>query len=603
MIDIAWKNLYYEDSVDKQLKISFEGGEIGNRDIDAESMELTESLCSQQQLRFGCCEASVFKIRVRNHVAPLSGREITVTQSLQGDTEKVLQIGKYKVISDVPDGKRNYRDITAYDALYDILSANVAAWYKNLTFPLSLRQFRDSLLQHFGIEQETAELPNDGMMVEKTIEPEELSGKDVLTAVCELNGCFGHLGREGKFQYIFLETDIGGLYPSNTLYPAEDLLPMDTKAERIGKSKYIDCKYEDYLTPGIDKLQIRKEENDVGCIIGSGKNCYVIEDNFLVYGKGEAELTDIGNALYAVISEIPHYRPYECTAAGNPCIEVGDAVSIPARYEIVESYVFRRTLKGIQALRDSYGAEGTAEVTENVNSVRKSIVQLKGKTNILTRTLEETKLTIGDLEKNLQTQITVNANGIQTKVSKNSVVSEINQSAETITIQAAKIDLQGLVTATEFTSKYATITSLNAQKARIDNIEANYISAGTVAANYATIGSLNAANAVISGKLEASQFTAENISAMNITVKSANVTGGFSASKITSGTISADRLDASSIVAKLGQFSGQVKVMDLLAQDAVVCKRIAMGGLSITASEKWRSITVDGTTYSVLCRG
>ena len=56
----------------------------------------------------------------------------------------------------------------------------------------------------------------------------ELSGKDVITAICEINGCFGHIDRNGKFQWLYLEQDIQGLYPANDLYPdhAPDYLPQ-----------------------------------------------------------------------------------------------------------------------------------------------------------------------------------------------------------------------------------------------------------------------------------------------------------------------------------------------------------------------------------------
>lgn len=600
MIDVEWKDLYYQDSVDKQLIISCDNLTIGNDDIDSESMVISESLCSKGNLRFGSCEASSFKIRIRNHVKPLSGKKIVVNQMLSHNAANAIYLGAYKVVSDVPDAGRNYRDITAYDAMYDIINADVAEWYNNLAFPMTQRAFRDSFFDYFEITQVDTILVNDEMTVEKTINPNELSGKTVVTAICELNGCFGHINRNGKFAYILLETDIGGLYPADTLYPSNTLFPMDTKSEKISKSKYIKCSYEDYLVKKITKLQIRQEENDIGAIAGTGDNCYIIEDNFLVYGKNADDLATLANNLYNVISQIPQYRPYECTAVGNPCIEVGDAISISGRYEIVESYVLQRTLKGIQALRDTYSAEGEEYCTVKVNGVNKAITQLRGKTNTLSRTVEETRLTISDLENNLQAQITINANGLQTKVSKDNVVSEINQSAEKITIQASKIDLQGLVSATEFTSKYATIGSLNAQKARIDNIEANYISAGTVAANYATIGSLNAVNASVSGKLDANQFTAANISAMNITVQSANVSGGFNASKITSGTISTDRLNVGAIASRFSS-ANNITVGALNAQSVVsVSINVSTGASILGHTISWKSANVNGNTIHYL---
>ena len=364
-----------------------------------------------------------------------------------------------------------------------------------------------------------------------------MSGKTVITAICEINGCFGHIGRDG----LFLKEMIKGLYPSNTLYPRDDLYPRnDTNAELVKKSYYVTAKYEDYVTEKINKLQIRQEEDDIGCIYGEGNNCYIVQDNFLVYGKSPEELQTVAANLYSVISKV-WYRPAHVEAKGNPCLEVGDGIKLNTAYQVVYTYILQRTLKGIQALRDTYDAEGKQYQTENVNSMQEQILQLKGKTNKLTRTVEETRLEITDIQKglssritqtadaitaeviratkaegelsgritvnadsitaevkraataegDLSSRITQNAKEINLRVSKGSIISEINQTAEAVTISASRIDLNGLVSAAEFTSKYATITELNAISLRVIDIETDYITAEEVHADYATIGELD----------------------------------------------------------------------------------------------------------------
>ena len=65
--------------------------------------------------------------------------------------------------------------------------------------------------------------------------------------------------------------------------------------------------------------------------------------------------------------------------------------------------------------------------------------------------VENGKITasVNDKINNLQAQITVNKNGLSTKVSTGNVISSINQSAEKIKINASKIDLNGCVTVTK----------------------------------------------------------------------------------------------------------------------------------------------------------
>lgn len=527
MIDYKYKDFYNDTSVSKRMQIQCSDGSVLNEDDwKGESAELTERLCSESELSFGRCEASTFKLRVRERIVPLAGKKITVSVTLEGAEEAPFMMGVYKVDSDVPTADRRYRDIVAYDAMYDILNAEVSGWYNGLTFPMTLRQFRTSFCAYVGVEQEEITLVNDDMVVEKTIDPGELPGKTVIEAICEINGCFGHIGRNGKLRYVVLEQMIEGLYPADDLYPSEDLYPADPMGTtEVSKSMYLSCQYEDFICQHINKLQIRQEENDIGAISGVGNNCYIIEDNFLVYGKSAADLQTIADNVLSVIGDV-WYRPAQAEARGNPCLEVGDGILLHTTREDVYTYILQRTLKGIQALRDSYTADGEEYRTGQVNGLQKQIIQLKGKTNVLTRTVDETRLEMKDINQNLSTQISINAQQILTKVSKDNIVSEINQTAESIKIKAERIDLVGIVNADEMVVKYATIEnlnitklelnnliatkatidSLNAVSARLSNVESNYISAGTVKANY-----MEVANWTSSGVIKAERISAATI--------------------------------------------------------------------------------------------
>lgn len=478
VVNYKYGDLFKKDTVDKQLSIVSDDGKINitNTELHQEKFELTESLCSEQELTFGSCEAAMIKFTVSNTFLPMKGRWMTVRMSLGGHTDVPFQFGRYKVDSDTPTADRTCRDVVAYDALYDILNADVAAWY-NTVFPshkeqqkdkdgktttvtvydpVTMKQFRDSFFKYFGIEQADIDLINDNMSIEKTVAVtpssetssdteessiigESMSGKEVLSCICEINGCMGHMGRDGKFHYIYLEQEIQGLYPRNDLYPADDLFPRDPKSTKIGKGFYVTATYEDYLVKTINKLQIREQKNDIGVIVGNGDNAYVIEDNFLVYGKGTKELKSIANNVLSKIRGIV-YRPFTADCKGNPCLEVGDAVRLPTRYELIESYILKRTLKGIQALRDDLEADGEEYRTNGANGIQKSILKLKGKSNVLERTIEKTQSTITDVEKGLQSQITQTATEIRTEVKNTTdgLSSRITQNASSITAEVKR---------------------------------------------------------------------------------------------------------------------------------------------------------------------
>ena len=93
-----------------------------------------------------------------------------------------------------------------------------------------------------------------------------------------------------------------------------------------------------------------------------------------------------------------------------------------------------------------------------------------------------------------EASILVNANGIESKVSKNGIISAINQTAESVKISASKINLDGYVTATELETEFASMmdgyaaefstTDFYASTASIgDGLTAGYVSANTVMAD------------------------------------------------------------------------------------------------------------------------
>ena len=452
LINYEYFDLLTKDLTDKKISIVSDDGliNITNTELHSQQFELTESLCSESELRFGSCEASMVKFTVNNVILPMANKWITVSMVVEGYTDKPLQIGRYKVFSDIATADRTKRDIVAYDAMYDIIGSDMAQWYNtvlsNNDSTVTLKQFRTNFIQHFGLEQENITLVNDDMVVKKTIQitpsneedtgtghksaiGEALSGRDVLASICEINGCFGHVGRDGKFHWIYLDQDIQGLYPSEDLLPSEDLFPTNPKGTSIGRNKsYIDAQCEKFLTGSITKLQIRQEENDIGKVypdtpLSVDDNCYIIQGNFLVYGKSSDELNVIAKNLFSKITNII-YRPFNADVIGNPCFEVGDAVRISTKYELVESYILQRTLKGIQALRDAYSANGTERYEEKVNGVHTSIMQIKGKANILTRTIEETKLEMYDIEAGLNNTITITARGLEGKITAETIRAE-----------------------------------------------------------------------------------------------------------------------------------------------------------------------------------
>lgn len=520
-------HIYSDDMIELEDGTGMPLINITNTELHQEQFELTESLCSENELVFGACEASVLKFTISNVFLPMKDKWLTVDMIMDGNEDEPFQIGRYKVFSDVPTADRTKREIVAYDAMYDILNADLAEWYNeilpNNNSKVSMKQFRTSFINYFELEQENVDLINDDMVIEKTVmitsnsesdsETEQtstigeaMSGKEIISSICEINGCFGHIGRDGKFHYICLNQDIQGLYPSNELYPdhAPDYLyqsvtghlyPQSPKSIQIGKSFYISCSYEDYIVKTINKLQIRQKENDIGIIVGTGNNCYIIEDNFLVYGKSLQDLDNIGGKIYEKIKGII-YRPFDADIKGNPCLEVGDAIRIPSKYELIESYVLKRTLKGIQALRDNFEAYGEEYRTEKVNSIRRDIVQLKGKSNTLTRTIEETKSEIEDVESGLSSRITQLVDSITVSVTNGekeaSITLHIQDGETSYDVISDKINFKGLVSFENLENDGE--TTINGGNITTGKINCDLLNGGTITGQIFNGGTITGSN-------------------------------------------------------------------------------------------------------------
>lgn len=429
MRDYEYSDLYFDAHLDKQMQIEVLGTgiTIDNSMIELDAFELDEILCSEQELTFGSCEANCVKFTARDMPGSIVGKTIRITETVDGNTDVPFQYGIYKVYSDVPSSDRTKREITAYDAMYDIVNTDVKSWYAGLSFPMTLRQFRDSFFAYFGITQKETTLVNDAMTVNRTLvatqtdsestitEESAISGKTVVTAICEINGVFGNINRDGEFEYVELEQITNPLYPANDLYPSDDLFPRDPNTISM-TGHYITFDYEDFQTNQITQLEIRPGDDSAGAVVGTSGNNYVISGNFLISDKTGAELETIAANTLSIIRRASYTPIKSSEVVGNPCIELGDPIRFNTTREIVESYVLQRTLTGIQNKRDSIVSSGTETYSQNTNGIREQIESVQRRTNKLERTADHTLSELADLDANTSSRFEQTASEIAAEV-------------------------------------------------------------------------------------------------------------------------------------------------------------------------------------------
>lgn len=473
MINSSLKEKYWDSSTDKQMVISVVGTnqKIDNSMLEIGTFALEESLCSESELKFGACEANCVKFTARNTAGNIIGKTISIEETIDGDSQNPMPYGVFKVASDVPTADRTKRQITAYDAMYDIINTDVKSWYAGLSFPMTLKQFRNSFFAHLGIAQVETSLVNDSMTVNKTIvatqtddssavtEESAISGKTVVTAICEINGCFGNINREGKFEYVFLKAITSALYPAEDLFPADNLFPSDANTESM-TGHYITFDYEDFQSKAITQLEIKTSEDNAGAIVGTAGNNYSITGNFLVSDKTGSELEQIANNLLPIIKQAAYTPIKSCTCVGNPCLTLGEPIRFNTTREIVETYLLQRTLTGVQSKRDSISAQGTQTHSAKVNSIRDTIESVERRTGKLERNADHLQSTYEDLEEQTNTKFEQTAKSISAEVNRaqkaegqldaslelklgrdenDQVVSMINASADQITLSGNRL--------------------------------------------------------------------------------------------------------------------------------------------------------------------
>lgn len=548
MIDYKYYDLFDKSSVDKQLKIVCQDGTIlTNKNFSSTSSDfsLSESLCSDSKLSFGKCESACLKIKIANTVNSLKGQTLQVTETLNNKNDVPFKIGTYIVDEDTLTSDKKYRNITAYDRLYSISSMNVSDWYSKL-FPskqvpliryenvtkewtytgidgkeiteyyeelepityyqteyesITLKAFRDSFFKYIGLTQQSTTLINDNMKVSKSVDNIDLTAKDVLEAICEINGVFGKMSRDDVFIYVELKFPSRGLFPSKTLYPNKSLFPtkpgnVDTRRLEMGEYKTLqvgDTNFEQ-----ITKLQIRQSEDDIGYIAGDDTGItYIIQGNFLTYSSGTDELKTIANNVLSKISKVI-FNPVNITLQGNPCVETGDTIRIvDTNNKVYMSYVLQRTLTGIQMLMDSIISEGDQSLAE-VNGIQHDIIKLQGKTNELSRLVEGTSSTLNDYAKGLKSEISQKTDSLKLSVAKSFAVTD-----ETIKKVQADLELK-----IDKDDNGQIISMINAS-ADVINLTGNRLTLGSDNCTITKDGTITAKNALLSGSFKCGDYTSK----------------------------------------------------------------------------------------------
>lgn len=400
-ISEAIKKMYIEDSTPIELEVRFKDNAfptIKGSDVLSEQMTLRESICEEEQLKFGGCNASSFELTVFNLNRGIKGYEIEPVL-ITNKTE--IPLGVFYVETIEKYAGKDYKKLTAYDKMryFDV---DVKDWYDNLTFPISVKNFRDSLCEDVGVEQNKATLIADNIMLTKELDSSNgINGLLLMKQICEISGVFGRMDRYGKFDYLSLESSM--LLPADDLYPANDLYPSAGSGSSENSFNiptslmYEHPLVEDFFTSNIDGVII-VDSDGAEVLTEYNQNPYYVQDNFVIMGQTHETITALANALLSKISSIS-YRPINSSKIkGQAYVECGDFISGEVNGYGFEAYVFQRDLTGIKALRDAYICKGKEMLENDMNGVTAQLQRLN-------KTTERVKTSVQVTEKGLKSEV------------------------------------------------------------------------------------------------------------------------------------------------------------------------------------------------------
>lgn len=282
---IPWKYAYLfnESSSKKELFIEVSEKDsdgqwnrlytLNNEHLYSEQFELTEQICSDNDIKYGTCESNYVKFRVRKDVDQYIGgrfkdKKIDIYMRLSNDSviSDLFKIGVFYCKSDKITADMNFRDVIAYDRMYDYINLDMTKWYqdtiskmKQYPSQLTLEKLVEEFFDYTGdIYYEphnnymSLKYVSDTKSISNLSESSKITAQDILQSICELYGAFGNFDRGGIFRFLQIDPMMNYFLPENTLYPSDDLYPEIVIAHPWQKQKFagtmslMDCEYDGY---------------------------------------------------------------------------------------------------------------------------------------------------------------------------------------------------------------------------------------------------------------------------------------------------------------------------------------------------------------------
>lgn len=466
------KDLYLTDNTPVEIKLTIGDDTYGSRDIVAGTVSITESICSLETFTLSAVEKNELTFSLFNEnqtIKELIGKTVTATHvlTLDDDSKEYIPLGTYTIVDAVKDGDyiiacTCYDTMLAFDKIID-------DWWNNrVQFPISIRDLVVSLFNEVDVQYTLPDtFTNDDFIVsDKPTFFENVAASEALSYIQEVVGGFFKADRLGVVRLLNArKLGAFGLRPKIGLYPKTGLYPAAADVVGFGENSEVqeyayrhifgDLTVAEYAVNKISALQIRGTENDVGVVVGTGTDAYIIEGNPLLFNITDTTGREVAENIFNILKGLV-YVPFSGEFKALPFLEVGDCVYIVTYIgNIVKSPILNRVMGNQKLSVDSFVTKGTKhrQIKRTINRMLSTINQ---KTHEVINTVDELSSTISNVEQ----RVTTNTTAIQ-------------QNATAISLTATRSGTFNLLTNSDFSDQTNHFIGWNKTEA-VTNVEYSY---------------------------------------------------------------------------------------------------------------------------------
>lgn len=260
---------------------------------------------------------------------------------------------------------------TAYDNM-DKMDVDVTDWFAALTYPITLGEIFAGLCARVGITTTTTTFLNSTQSYATApFASTSLTGRKLLKYIAEAACSIARFDREGSLELAWFGTN------------------SQTIAESIETAVAI----AEYAVAPIDKLQVQTETTDIGVVVGTGTNAYVLLASPLITGNNDTEIRAFATPIYDRMAAFSTFLPISVSVVGDWSYQAGDIADVVINGDTYSLPIFTQVVAWNGACKSTLSSTGSA--LRDVNAVtNREVFETNQKRTLLEKTVDGVSVTV-----------------------------------------------------------------------------------------------------------------------------------------------------------------------------------------------------------------